>query len=264
MKTTGICLAAALSALPFAAPAPAAAAECGRIEIADMSSQTAELLANLDMFILNNGFGCSASLVAGDTVPGITSMIEKGRPHIIPEGAVDVVPELVERGVGEGRIVETLNPLGDAGEQGLYIPQYMVDANPELATIEGVLAHPELFPSPEDPSKGAIFNGAPGWGAAVIVDQLFDAWNMDDKGFVLTSPGSLAGLDAAISRANDRKEGIIGYYWAPTGLLGTYKMHKVDLGVQHDAAEWKRCTTVETCNDPKPNTWPASETSTLR
>jgi len=204
---------------------------------------TAETLASIDEFILNNGFGCEASQVAGDTVPAITSMIEKGRPDIIPEGALSVVPELVKRGVERGSIVETVDPLAGSSEQGLWVPRYMVDKYPELATLKGVLKHPELFPAPEDPGKGAIYNGAPGWGATIITAQLFKANHAADANFVLVDPGSLAGLDSAISRAYEARKGIIAYYWAPTGLLGRYAMVKVDLGVTYDAAEWKRCTT---------------------
>ncbi len=47
--------------------------------------QSAEVLASLDKFILNNGYGCKADVIVGDTVPTITSMIEKGQPDLAPE-----------------------------------------------------------------------------------------------------------------------------------------------------------------------------------
>ena len=47
----------------------ASAAECGDVTIANMNWQSAEVLANIDMIILNAGYGCNASLVVGDTVP---------------------------------------------------------------------------------------------------------------------------------------------------------------------------------------------------
>lgn len=245
--------------LSLVAAQQAQAASCGEVAIADMSSMSAEFLAAMDKFILNNGFGCSADLVPGDTVPGITAMIEKGKPDIVPEGAVDVVPALYKEGVDAGKIVAVSDPLSNAGNQGLWVPKYLVDKDPELATLDGVLKHPEMFPNPENPARGAIYNGAPGWGATIITAQLYKADHMADHRFDLVDPGSLAGLDSAIAKAYDRKEGIIAYYWSPTGLLGRYPMVKVDLGVPHDAAEWKRCTTNEACTDPKPNAWAASD-----
>jgi glycine betaine/proline transport system substrate-binding protein len=55
----------------------------------------------------------------------------------------------------------------------------------------------------------------------------------------------------------------MGYYWAPTAILGKYEMVKLDYGVPYDAAEWKRCNTVADCPDPKPNEWPKDHVQTL-
>ncbi|MBB3962975.1 glycine betaine ABC transporter substrate-binding protein [Rhizobium metallidurans] len=256
MKIIGL---VAVGAISLFAAQQAQAASCEDITIADMSSMSAEFLAAMDKFILNKGFGCNANLVAGDTVPAITAMIEKGQPDIIPEGAVDVVPALYKEGVETGKIVAVSDPLSDAGNQGLWIPKYMVDKDPQLATLAGVLKNPELFANPENPSRGGIYNGAPGWGATIVTAQLYKANKMADYKFDLIDPGSLAGLDSAISRAYERKQGIIAYYWSPTGLLGRYDMVKVDLGVANDPEEWKRCTAVAECADPKPNAWTASD-----
>ena len=69
--------------------------------------------------------------------------------------------------------------------------------------------------------------------------------------------------DGAVARAYERHEGWVGYYWAPTALLGKYEMVKLDFGVPLDMAEWKRCTSVADCADPKPNSWPTDEVLTL-
>ncbi|MCQ6507857.1 ABC transporter substrate-binding protein, partial [Vibrio parahaemolyticus] len=34
-------------------------------------------------------------------------------------------------------------------------------------------------------------------------------------------------------------------------------------GTEYDAAEWKRCTSVADCADPKPNAWPIDDVQTL-
>ena len=63
-------------------------AACGDITLAVFSWQSAEAMSNVDKFILNNGYGCNASVIAGDTVPTITSMIEKGEPDIASPSGV--------------------------------------------------------------------------------------------------------------------------------------------------------------------------------
>ena len=76
-------LAGALAVSAMAAVQPAAA-ECGRITIADMNWASAEFAAYVDKIILENGYGCEVELVPGDTMPTSTSMMEKGEPDIAP------------------------------------------------------------------------------------------------------------------------------------------------------------------------------------
>lgn len=241
----------------------AGAAECGSVTIASMNWQSAEVLSNLDKFILTEGYGCSAEITVGDTVPTITSMAEKGQPDIAPEAWIDLLPEVVSKGTAEGRIVQVGVSLPDGGVQGWWIPKYIADAHPDIKTIGDVLKHPELFPDPEDPKKGAIYNGPQGWGGTVVTSQLYKAFDAEKAGFTLVDTGSAAGLDGSIAKAYERKEGWAGYYWAPTALLGKYQMVKLEAGVPNDAAEWKRCNTVADCADPKPNAWPVDNVVTL-
>ena len=240
-----------------------AQAECGSLTIASMNWQSAELAAALDAFILNNGYGCTAEVIQGDTVPTITSMVEKGQPEIAPEGWVDLVPEVIQQGLSEGKIVVTGDILSDGAVQGWWMPKYIADANPEIKTIDDALKHPELFPDPEDSTKGAVYNGPQGWGGTVVTTQLYKAFGAEAAGFTLVDTGSAAGLDGSIARAYERKEGWMGYYWAPTALLGKYEMVKLEHGVPLDMDEWKRCTSNAECADPKKNDWPKDKVQTV-
>lgn len=239
------------------------AAACGSVTIAGMSWSSAELLANIDAIIMKEGFGCTVEIVPGDTVPTITSMVEKGQPDIAPEGWVDLMPEVIDGGLKSGKIAVASRVLVDGGVQGWWLPKYVVDAHPEIRTINDALKHPELFPAPEHPDKGAVFNGPQGWGGTITVTQLFKAYEAEKAGFILVDPGSAAGLDGSIARAYERKEGWLGYYWEPTALLGKYEMVKLEHGVPYDESEWKRCNTVADCPDPKPNVWPKDRVETL-
>lgn len=247
----------------FALMPGAQAAECGDVSIASMNWQSAEVLANVDKFILNKGYSCNASIITGDTVPTITSMVEKQQPDITPEGWVDLLPEVIDRGIKEGAIIKAAEALPDGAVQGWWIPKYIADAHPDIKTIGDALKHPELFPSTEDKSKGAVTNGPQGWGGTVVTTQLFKAFGAAKDGFVLVDTGSAAGLDGSLAKAYERKQGWVGYYWAPTSLLGRYQMVKLEFGVPNDAAEWKRCNTVANCPDPKPNAWPLDHVYTL-
>ena len=66
------CLVAGLLAMTGAARA-----ECGDLTIASMNWQSAEVLAALDAIILTEGYGCNATVISGDTVPTITSLLKR-------------------------------------------------------------------------------------------------------------------------------------------------------------------------------------------
>ncbi|MEF9605718.1 ABC transporter substrate-binding protein, partial [Paracoccus sp. PXZ] len=219
--------------------------------------------AALDAFILREGYGCDTNVISGDTVPTITSMVERGAPDIAPEGWIDLVPELLNRGLDEGRLVAAAVAISDGAVQGWWIPKYVADAHPDIKTIDDALKHPELFPDAEDPSKGAVYNGPQGWGGTLVTTQFYKAYEAEEAGFKLIDTGSSAGLDGSIARAYERQEGWLGYYWSPTALLGRYEMVKLDHGVPLNEEEWKRCNSVADCPDPQRNDWPSDTVQTL-
>ncbi|MEO7851015.1 MAG: ABC transporter substrate-binding protein [Rubrivivax sp.] len=233
----------------------AQAAECGRLSIANMNWQSAEVLAQIDRFILNQGYGCQAELVPGDTVPTLTSMIEKGQPDVAPEAWVNGVRDALEKAVAQGRLHYAARSLKDGGVEGWWIPKYIADKHPQIRTIADALRHPQLFPAPEDSSKGAVYNCPAGWTCEILTTNLFKAYGAAAKGFVLVDTGSAAGLDGSLAKAYERGQGWLGYYWAPTALMGRYAMVRLEEGVAHDAARWQSCTAKADCADPKPNAW---------
>src|SRR5690606_20417780 len=61
----------------------------------------------------------------------------------------------------------------------------------------------------------------------------------------------------------EQQQGWVGYYWAPTALLGKYEMVKLDHGVELDMDEWKSCTSNADCAEPKKNDWPKDRVQTV-
>lgn len=254
-----LCLATSFSFSSFAADSQS----CGAVSIADMNWSSATLMANVDKFILENAYQCDVSLVPGDTVPTTTSMVEKGQPDIAPELWSNSAKELLEKGVKDKRLRFAVQSLSDGGEEGFWVPQYMVDKDPSLATIEGVIAHAKEFPSPEDASKSAFYTCPAGWTCQISAGHIFDALNLQKSGFEQVDPGSGAALAATIAKAYERKQPWFGYYWAPTAVLGKYPMVKVEFGHGTDAKHYQDCITQVECANPKPIMWPPSKVDTV-
>ena len=253
-----------LAAILCTVAAPAfAQTECGRVSIAEMNWASAGVAAQVDKIILEAGYGCEVELVTGDTMPTFTSMNEKGEPDMAPELWVNAVRIALDAAVAEGRMVIAAPMLQDGGVEGWWVPKYIVDEHPEITTVQAALEHPELFPAPEDASHGAVHNCPSGWNCQITTENLYRALKADEKGFDLVDTGSAAGLDGSIAGAYERKQGWLGYYWAPTAILGKYEMVRLDFGVPLDKAEFDRCTSQPDCPDPKINTYPVSEVYTV-
>jgi len=236
---------------------------CGKITIADMNWPSASLMAHLDNFILKHGFGCQTELVPGDTIPTSTSMIEKGKPDIAPELWSNSISKQLALGVSENRLRIAGNSLSDGGEEGFWIPKYMVDKDSSLATIKGIINNAKLFKHSEYPNKSAFIGCPAGWNCQITTGHLFRALRLAEFNFLLVDPGSPAGLDGTLARAYERRLPWFGYYWAPTAMLGKYDMVKVDFESGIDEDHWKSCISKVECTNPKVSMFPSSPILTV-
>ncbi|MGF0538095.1 ABC transporter substrate-binding protein [Agrobacterium sp. ES01] len=252
-----------LAASVYALAGSAQAAECGKVSIAEMNWASAGVAAYVDKAILENGYGCDVTLVTGDTMPTFTSMNEKSEPDIAPELWVNAVRIPLDKAIEEDRLIEAAPLLSDGGVEGWWIPKFIADEHPDIKTVQDALKHPDLFPAPEDPSKGAVYNCPSGWNCQISTANLYRALGAEKEGFDLVDTGSAAGLDGSIANAFEKKKGWLGYYWAPTAILGKYEMVKLSFGVENDKEEWDKCTAVPDCPDPKVNSYPVSDVYTV-
>lgn len=236
---------------------------CGKVTIADMNWSSATVIAHVDRFILEHGYGCEAEVIPGDTMPTGTSMVEKGRPDIAPEFWSNSFGAALKKGIDEKRLRIAGKALSDGGEEGFWVPEYMVKKDPSLATLKGVIANVKLFKHPEDPSTSAFMTCPAGWGCQIANENLYKALKLKDAGFELLDPGSSAGLAGAIAKAHERKKPWFGYYWSPTPIVGKYRMVKVDFGSGTDEAHFKSCIANADCENPKPTMYPPSPVDTV-
>jgi glycine betaine/proline transport system substrate-binding protein len=176
---------------------------------------------------------------------------------------VNSVRSQLEKAVSEGRLLVGAETLADGAIEGWWIPKYIADANPRIKTVQQALARPELFPAPDNSGKGAVYGCPTGWSCQISTANLFKALGGADKNFELIDTGSSTGLDRSIASAFRNKKGWLGYYWAPTAILGEYEMVKLSFDVPHDRADWNACTVVPDCPNPKVNSYPISQAFTL-
>lgn len=211
-------------ALLCAMSVPALAqADCGEVSITEMGWASNTVVTSVAKFIMEQGYGCDVTVVPSDTVPAVTSVAENGEPDIVTElwlnSAGEAYLELEEQGKIE-RLTKVLEP---GGVEGWWIPTYLAEKHPELTTIEGVMANPELVDS--------RFNNCPsGWGCRVVSDNLIRALDLESSGIEVFNHGSGETLASSMASAVQSEEPWFGYYWGPTVPLGKFDMTRVELG----------------------------------
>lgn len=239
-------LAAGFAAIAALSASPAAA--CEEVTITEMNWASSQIVTSVAKFIMEQGYGCTVTTVPSSTVNAVASMAETNKPDIATEVWVNsaaIYPKLVE----DGKVVTLGNVLSDGGEENWWIPAYLAEEYPELKTIEGVLANPELV--------GGMFHNCPvGWGCRIANDNLKVAFDFAGAGMDVFDHGSGETLATSLATAYSEKAPWFGYYWAPTSVLGKYDMVAVDMG-PYDA-EIHTCNQQDDCATPQKSSYPAA------
>lgn len=233
--------------------AGAAKADCGDVSITEMDWASGIIVTAISSFILEQGYGCSVTKVPSASTPALASVAETGEPDILTEIWTNGAPAY-DGLIDDGAILELSEVLSDGGLEGMWIPTYLAEKHPELTTIEGILANPELV--------GGRFHNCPvGWTCQRVGTNIAKAAGFEASGIENFVHGSGETLSATIASAYDAEEPWFGYYWAPTALLGRYPMVPVDLGeVDLEAHE---CNRQEECASPTVAPWPSSKVTTV-
>lgn len=248
MKRTILLASTVLATLGAAQTASA----CGEVSITEMNWASAGIVTGVSKFLMEQGYDCKVTVVPSNTVPAVASMAETGKPDIVTEMWTNSAPEYKNL-EAEGKVKTVAKVLSDGGVEGWWIPDYLAAEHPELTTIEGVLAHPELV--------GGVFNNCPeGWGCRVANDNLKVAYDFAGHNMPVFDHGSGETLAASIASAYADKKPWFGYYWAPTAVLGKYPMVKVDVGPYN--AEAHVCNQTVGCENPQKSDFPSAEVLT--
>lgn len=230
----------------------AASADCGEVSISEMDWASSAVVTYVAKFLMEQGYGCTVQTVPTTTVPAIASLAETGKPDVVTELWTIYTPVYFEL-KDAGKVVELSKVLSDGGVEGWWIPQYLADAHPELKTIEGVLANPGLV-------DGRFHDCPAGWGCDVTNLNNLKAVEAMNAGLERFQHGSGETLATSIAAAYEAKEPWFGYYWAPTSVLGSYPMVKVETAPYDEATH--SCNAAENCATPGLSDYPRADVVT--
>jgi glycine betaine/proline transport system substrate-binding protein len=164
--------------------------------------------------------------------------LAKGETHanleVWPSAWTDEIRSYIE--VEE--TVEAGGLLGVVGKAGWFMPTYVLDEHPELATWEGFQdpANAALFSTAEAEDKGQFLDGDPDW--AGYNEDIIRNLGLDLK---VVHAGSEQALIAMVEEAYDRQDTVLFYFWTPHYLFAKLDLTEIKLpeynNVCYDKAE---------------------------
>ena len=224
---------------------PALAASKKPIVFADLGWDSVQVHNRVAGFIIEHGLGYEVKYTQGETVLLNTALINArgaDAPNVNMETWTENWQELYDKGIAFGKDPNTkkgfirLGPNFPNSVQGWYVPTYMIKGDkkrgikataPDLKSVKDMPKYWKLFKDPEDPKKGIFYSCIPGWSCKIVNDKKFDAYGIRDY-YNIMEPGSGAALAASMEAAYKRGKPWIGYYWAPTWILGKLDMTQLE------------------------------------
>ncbi|MFD1386003.1 ABC transporter substrate-binding protein [Oceanobacillus oncorhynchi subsp. oncorhynchi] len=200
--------------------------------------------------IMEEGYGYDTDITSGSTAATMQGLSD-GDINVYMEVWTDNIRDLYEE-LTEAGDIETLSVNFDDNDQGLYVPAYVIEGDPEkgieplapdLQTVEDLKDYPEVFQDPEDPEKGRIINAPSGWAVEEAINDKFDFYELDET-FNNFSPGSDSAIITDLARAYEAGEGWVGYYWSPTAITAKYDLVLLE-EAPYDEATWEESRGTE-------------------
>mgnify|MGYP001024515670 CR=1 FL=1 len=198
--------------------------------LADAQWESIQFHNSVAKIFIEEGFGYKTDIISGTTPVTFTGLVN-GDIDIYMEAWVQNIVDVYEPAIENGDIIEVSTNFDD-NRQGLYVPTYVIEGDPErgiepmapdLKTVKDLPKYKELFKDEEDPSKGRIYGSPSGWEVDNILRKKFDTYELG-KTFNYFSPGSSSGLAVSLGTSFENGEPWVGYYWEPEWVMAKYDL----------------------------------------
>jgi glycine betaine/proline transport system substrate-binding protein len=179
--------------------------------------------ANVAKVLLEQKLGYTVELVEIDEFaqfPALSTGDLDATLEVWPSGHGKDYKKYIEGGQG----VVDGGQLGVVGQIGWWVPTYMVDANPELATWEGLKGNEDMFKTAESGDAGQLVDGDPSY---VTYDQTI----ADNLGlnFKVVYAGSEAAELTGLDTAYQNQDPYLFYFWTPHWAQSKYDLTMIQL-----------------------------------
>ncbi|MCD6487273.1 MAG: ABC transporter substrate-binding protein [Syntrophobacterales bacterium] len=200
------------------------------IRFMDLSWDSIQVHNRIAGFIIENGYGYGVEYIPGETIPLFTGLM-RGNVDVDMESWTENIQEVYDKGIRSGKVLDLGSNYPDSW-QGWLVPTFVIKGDPKrgikpmapgLKSVSDLPKYWKVFKDPENPNKGRFYNSIPGWKVTEINSNKLKAYGLD-KYYEDFLPGSDAALSGSMVAAVKKGKPWVGYYWAPTWILGKLDM----------------------------------------
>lgn len=220
------------------------------LKMADGGWDTFRLHNAVVSYILDKGMGIATEEVTGTTSITWKALVD-GDLQIYMETWTDNIP--MYAGDKEAGKIKELGVNYDDADQGFYVPRYVIEGDaargiapmaPDLKTVKDLLKYPQVFKDPEQPDKGRIYGGIPGWDASDrVLTNKYNAYGLNAS-YTYFQAGSEAAQIASLIDACEKGKPWVGFYWTPNWTSVQYDVVKLEDDPYVDATSFQNGLTA--------------------
>jgi glycine betaine/proline transport system substrate-binding protein len=162
-------------------------------------------------------------------------------------GSGELHQKALQKYVISEKSVHHIGELGVVGKISWYVPKYVVDERPELASWQGFKKSENiaLFKTDETGDSGQFLTGDPTW--AQYDEEIIKNLGLKLK---VVRKGSEQALIAALDAAYEKKLPILFYFWTPHSIHKKYQLVQVKLPEYSTTCYSERNTGKKNCDYP--------------
>jgi glycine betaine/proline transport system substrate-binding protein len=169
--------------------------------------------------VAQDALGCTITQTTLDEGATTYDAMEAGSTDVIIE---DWGGGRWQEWVDRGAIAEAgLN--GNVGLIGMFVPQWMADKYPDITDSANLNKYADLFKTPESGSKGAWYEGPPGY--TTIGEKMVEANKLNYK---VINTGSEAALIDLFTKADKDQTPVLAYFYEPQNFLAKVPLARVN------------------------------------
>ncbi|MBK9940387.1 MAG: ABC transporter substrate-binding protein [Kouleothrix sp.] len=217
------------------------------LKLAENAWTGSSINVNVAKILLEEKLGYKVELVKLDENaqwPALSNGDLSASLEVWPSGHADNIKQYID----DKKLVENLGPLGVVGKISWYVPTYVVQEHPELATVDGFKqpADVALFKTAESGAQGQFLAGDPSW--VQYDEDIIKNLGLDLK---VVRAGSEQAVLAALDSAYSRKQPILFYFWTPHSIHAKYDLTAIKLPEYTEACYASAKTGGVACDYPK-------------